>query len=55
MCARMTITTTPKEVADLFGLATDTRFDAEKGRYNVAPSTLVPSSASRTGAGNWFT
>lgn len=42
MCARMTITTTPKEIADLFGLAADTQTDAEKGRYNVAPSTLIP-------------
>ncbi len=39
MCARMTINTTPKEVADLFGLAADT---APVARYNVAPSALIP-------------
>ena len=40
MCARITITTTAAEVADLFGLAHDTR--AQEPRYNVAPSALVP-------------
>ena len=43
MCARITITTTAAEVADLFGLGADVR-NAPTGaaRYNVAPSTFVP-------------
>lgn len=41
MCARITVTTSPAEVADLFGLAHDTR-PAAPARYSVAPSALVP-------------
>ena len=40
MCARMTITTTAKEVADLFGLAPD--LHNPPARYNVAPSQPIP-------------
>jgi putative SOS response-associated peptidase YedK len=40
MCARITITTTGTEIADLFGLSYD--LSAARARYNVAPSTLLP-------------
>lgn len=44
MCARITVTTTGTEIADLFGLSYDMSHPkpAPKARYNVAPSTLVP-------------
>jgi putative SOS response-associated peptidase YedK len=44
MCARMTITTTAAEIADLFGLSYDMSHPkpVPKARYNVAPSTLIP-------------
>jgi putative SOS response-associated peptidase YedK len=47
MCARLTLTTTAAEIADLFGLAHDTRQFAPAPapvapRYNVAPSALIP-------------
>jgi putative SOS response-associated peptidase YedK len=44
MCARITITTTASEIADLFGLGHDLRngSPARKARFNVAPSTLIP-------------
>jgi putative SOS response-associated peptidase YedK len=44
MCARITITTTVSEIADLFGLTHDLRQSgpAPKARYNVAPSMFVP-------------
>jgi putative SOS response-associated peptidase YedK len=45
MCARITLTTTAAELADLFGLASDARQQQPappSGRYNVAPSTLIP-------------
>jgi putative SOS response-associated peptidase YedK len=44
MCARLTITTTAAEIADLFGLGHDLRPAplSPKRRYNVAPSTLIP-------------
>jgi putative SOS response-associated peptidase YedK len=41
MCARITITTTSAELADLFGLAHDDRQPSQP-RYNVAPSRPVP-------------
>lgn len=40
MCARITITTTGTEIADLFGLSYD--LNNPRPRYNVAPSTLLP-------------
>lgn len=40
MCARITITTTAAEIADLFGLGRD--LIAPAARYNVAPSQPVP-------------
>lgn len=46
MCARITITTTGTEIADLFGLSYDMSrpwpLKAEKARYNVAPSAVIP-------------
>jgi putative SOS response-associated peptidase YedK len=45
MCARLTVTTTAAEIADLFGLGHDLRSAAaapSTPRYNVAPSTLLP-------------
>jgi putative SOS response-associated peptidase YedK len=44
MCARLSITTTAAELADLFGLGHDLRHVPPRasGRYNVAPSTLIP-------------
>lgn len=44
MCARITLTTTGTEIADLFGLSYDTTHPRplSKARYNVAPSTFVP-------------
>ena len=46
MCARITITTTGTEIADLFGLSYDLSQakpkPPPKARYNVAPSTLIP-------------
>ena len=41
MCARITLTTTPAEIADLFGLADDGTAPVAP-RYNVAPSCPVP-------------
>jgi putative SOS response-associated peptidase YedK len=41
MCARITLTTTATEIADLFGLAYDLSKPTPK-RYNVAPSQPVP-------------
>jgi putative SOS response-associated peptidase YedK len=41
MCARITITTTREEIANLFGLGYDTRLPATP-RYNVAPSSFIP-------------
>lgn len=40
MCARITLTTTGTEVADLFGLSYD--LSQERRRYNVAPSQVIP-------------
>ncbi len=42
MCARITIHTTPAEIADLFGLSRDRPYPTSTPRYNVAPSTLIP-------------
>ena len=43
MCARITITTTGTEIADLFGLSHDTRPETPtRARYNIAPSALIP-------------
>ncbi len=44
MCARITITTTGTEIADLFGLSYDMSHPRplQKARYNVAPSTVIP-------------
>ncbi len=44
MCARITITTTGTEIADLFGLSYDMSHPKplQRARYNVAPSTLIP-------------
>jgi putative SOS response-associated peptidase YedK len=46
MCARITVTTTANEIADLFGLSHDMRTTTPAAptapRYNVAPSTLIP-------------
>jgi putative SOS response-associated peptidase YedK len=44
MCARITITTTAAEIADLFGLGHDVRTakPISRGRYNVAPSMVIP-------------
>lgn len=43
MCARITLTTTGTEVADLFGLSYDlARERAQPKRYNVAPSQSIP-------------
>jgi putative SOS response-associated peptidase YedK len=42
VCARITVTTTPAEIADLFGLLFDTSAEATRPRLNVAPSQLVP-------------
>jgi putative SOS response-associated peptidase YedK len=44
MCARITITTTGTEIADLFGLSYDMSRPrpVQKARYNVAPSTVIP-------------
>lgn len=44
MCARMTVTTTGSEIADLFGLHYDLNHPraGARARYNVAPSALVP-------------
>ncbi|HJZ57906.1 MAG TPA: SOS response-associated peptidase [Gemmataceae bacterium] len=39
MCARLTLTTTTAEIADLFGLAYDLSLQP---RYNVAPSQSIP-------------
>jgi putative SOS response-associated peptidase YedK len=43
MCARITITTTGTEIADLFGLSYDMSHPrpVNKARYNVAPSTSI--------------
>lgn len=41
MCARITLTTTKTEIADLFGLSYDLGV-ASRRRYNVAPSQTVP-------------
>ena len=41
MCARITLTTTPAEIADMFGLACDGRVTRHP-EYNVAPSRPVP-------------
>src|SRR5262245_28371223 len=38
MCARLTVTTTPEEIADLFGLGHDLRMQP---RFNVAPSQPI--------------
>src|SRR5215208_2227154 len=48
MCARITVTTTAAEIADLFGLGHDVRPATARAippagpRYNVAPSALIP-------------
>jgi putative SOS response-associated peptidase YedK len=42
MCARITVTTTGTEIADLFGLAYDLSAEAARPRFNVAPSQPVP-------------
>lgn len=44
MCARITITTTGTEIADLFGLSYDISHPrpVQKARYNVTPSTVIP-------------
>jgi putative SOS response-associated peptidase YedK len=44
MCARITITTTGTEIADLFGLSYDMSRPkpVNRARYNVAPSTVMP-------------
>jgi putative SOS response-associated peptidase YedK len=42
MCARITLTTTGTEIADLFGLAYDLSAEATRPRFNVAPSSRVP-------------
>lgn len=39
MCARITLTSTSAEIADLFGLAYDL---SQTPRYNVAPSQFIP-------------
>src|SRR5687768_11060930 len=41
MCARITLTTTATEIADLFGLAYDLSKPTPR-RYNVAPSQAIP-------------
>ncbi|VTU02735.1 Uncharacterized protein OS=Nitrosococcus halophilus (strain Nc4) GN=Nhal_2073 PE=4 SV=1: DUF159 [Gemmataceae bacterium] len=41
MCARITLTTTKTEIADLFGLSYDLGVEGRR-RYNVAPSRPVP-------------
>lgn len=40
MCARITLTTTAAEVADLFGLSFD--LSRERRKYNVVPSSTIP-------------
>jgi putative SOS response-associated peptidase YedK len=43
MCARITVTTTPEETADLFGIAYELSAEAARPpRLNVTPSQLVP-------------
>ncbi len=44
MCARITITTTGTEIADLFGLSYDMSNPRPLAapRYNVSPSTIIP-------------
>ncbi len=44
MCARITITTTGTEIADLFGLSYDRSNPRplSRPRYNVAPTTIIP-------------
>jgi putative SOS response-associated peptidase YedK len=42
MCARITVTTTGTEIADLFGLAHDLTAEAARPRFNVAPLHPVP-------------
>ncbi len=44
MCARITITTTGTEIADLFGLSYDMNQPRPipKARYNIAPSAIIP-------------
>ena len=42
MCARITMTTTAAEIADLFGLSYDL---SATPRYNVAPSQFIPQQA----------
>ncbi|MBA4187858.1 MAG: hypothetical protein C0467_07555 [Planctomycetaceae bacterium] len=41
MCARITLTTTTTEIADLFGLAYDLS-QPPRQRYNIAPSQSIP-------------
>jgi putative SOS response-associated peptidase YedK len=41
MCARLTLTTTGHELADLFGLADDQITSVQK-RYNIAPMQWIP-------------
>jgi putative SOS response-associated peptidase YedK len=42
VCARITLTTTGTEIADLFGLSYDRSEEARRKRYNVAPSQAIP-------------
>jgi putative SOS response-associated peptidase YedK len=42
MCARITLTTTSAEIADLFGLMYDLGQPSAPPRYNLAPTQLIP-------------
>jgi putative SOS response-associated peptidase YedK len=42
VCARITLTTTGTEIADLFGLSYDRSEEARRQRYNVAPAQAIP-------------